>query len=89
MPAELSDARSIVILCLVIGFILSVNLTLFGLLRGDRRIRAEASKWTSALGGGAASQKTQSAQLADLRRAVEQLEAARAKADETAAGPRE
>ncbi|MCC6188567.1 MAG: hypothetical protein IT318_06005 [Anaerolineales bacterium] len=81
MPSFLPDPRAIVVLCLIIGFVLGVNAALFGLLRGGRRASAEASKWTAAIGGGAAGQRAQAAQLAELHRAVEALAAPPARAD--------
>jgi hypothetical protein len=68
------DLKSILILVLVIGFVLSVNLTLFGLLRNDKTIKAETSKWGLAFGGGRQGQRKTEADLAALRSAVAGLQ---------------
>jgi hypothetical protein len=77
MPSILSDPKSILVLCLVIGFVIGVNLTLFGWLRGDRRVQAEAAKWTKAFGGGGTARRAQTDQLAELHQAVARLRASK------------
>ncbi len=67
------DLKTIIIILVIIGFVLSVNLTLFGLMRGDKSVRAEASKWGLAVGGGRAAQAGQDAQAAALHSAVAAL----------------
>ena len=57
----------------LVGFVLSVNLTLFGLMRGDKSIKAEASKWGLAVGGARQAQASQNAQAEALHSAVEAL----------------
>jgi len=69
------DPQSIVILCLIIGFVIGLNMTLFGWLRGDKRIQAEASKWTKAFGGGGSARRAQADQIAELHNAVQRLQA--------------
>jgi hypothetical protein len=70
-----TDPESILILCLVIGFVIGLNMTLFGWLRGDRRVQAEATKWTKAFGGGGRARRTQVDQIAELHQAVQRLQA--------------
>lgn len=74
MNPSLTEPGTIVLLCLVGGFIVGLHITLFGLLRGDARVRAEAAKWTAAVGGSRQARTTQESQMAELRRAVEQLQ---------------
>ena len=52
MSPSLQEPATLVVLCLVAGFIIGLHLTLFGLLRGDSRVRQEAAKWTAAVSGG-------------------------------------
>jgi hypothetical protein len=73
MNPSLAEPATIVLLCLVGGFIVGLHITLFGLLRGDTRVRAEAAKWAAAVGGGRQARMAQDTQMAELRRAVEQL----------------
>lgn len=75
------DLRTIIVIALVVGFVLSVNFTLFGLMRGDKRIKAEASKWGLAVGGGRQAKASQDAQMAALHSAVESLKATPPSAD--------
>ena len=75
MSQLLSDPQALVVICLLIGFVLSINLTLLGLLRGDKRVQSEAAKWARAVGGGRAGQRRQSSQYDELRRVVAALEA--------------
>jgi len=75
MNPSLLEPATLVVLCLVAGFIIGLYLTLFGLLRGDSQVREEAAKWTAAISGGRTGRATQEAQMAELRRAVEQLQA--------------
>ncbi len=74
MNPSLPEPATLVVLCLVAGFIIGLHLTLFGLLRGDSRVRQEAAKWTAAVSGGRTGRAAQEAQMAELRRAVEQLQ---------------
>lgn len=67
------DLRTIVIVVVIILFVLSVNLTLFGLMRGNKNVQAEASKWALAVGGGRQAQANHDAQVAALHSAVEAL----------------
>jgi len=73
--ASLLEPGTVVLLCLVAGFIIGLYLTLFGLLRGDSRVRQEAAKWTAAVSGGRTGRAAQDAQMAELHRAVEKLKA--------------
>lgn len=75
MNPSLTEPGTIVLLCLVGGFIVGLHITLLGLLRGDARVRAEAAKWAAAVGGGRQARTTQDTQMAQLRQAVEQLKA--------------
>jgi hypothetical protein len=71
-----SDPQSILILCLVIGFVVGLHLTLYGWLRGDRRVQEEATKWTKAFGGGGSARRAQEDQMAELHKAVRRLQEA-------------
>lgn len=70
----MDNPATIFLLCVIVALVVGLNLTLFGLLRGDRRIRLEAAKWTVAADGGRAARHSQQSQLDELRRAVEQLQ---------------
>jgi hypothetical protein len=67
------DLKTIIIIGVIIFFVLSVNLVLFGLMRGDRRLKEEASKWGLAISGGRRAQANNDAQAAALHAAVEAL----------------
>ena len=67
------DLKTIIIIAVIIFFVLSVNLVLFGLIRGDRRMKEEASKWGLAIGGARQAQANNDAQAAALHAAVEAL----------------
>ncbi len=73
MDQLLSNPRGLVILCCFGALVLSLNLSLFGLLRGDKRFQREASKWTQAIGGGREARKKQDSDAAELNRLVKQL----------------
>ena len=75
MDQLLSNPRGLVILCCLGALVLSLNLSLFGLLRGDKRFQREASKWTLAIGGGREARKKQDSDAAELNRLVKQLKA--------------
>jgi hypothetical protein len=68
------DLKTILIIALIVFFVLSVNLTLFGLMRGDKSVKAEASKWGLAVSGGRQAQAKQDAQSDALHRAVADLQ---------------
>lgn len=75
------DLRTIVIVVVIILFVLSVNLTLFGLMRGNKNVQAEADKWALAVGGGRQAQAKHDADVAALHSAVEALKQAPPPAD--------
>jgi hypothetical protein len=68
------DARTIIVLVVIIGFVLGLNLMLFGALRGSRGVREEADKWGQAFGGGQKASAKHEADLAALRSAVDGLQ---------------
>lgn len=80
MRQLLANPAAIIIICLIVAFVLSVNLTLFGLLRGDKRVRDEAAKWARAVGGGTAGQRRQAAEYDELHRVVAALKSPPAEA---------
>jgi hypothetical protein len=69
------DLKTIVVIVLIAGFVLSVNFTLFAVMRGSRSIKSEANKWSQALGGGREAQAKTDAQFAALHSAVANLKA--------------
>jgi len=73
MNPTLTEPGTIVLLCLITGFVVGLYLTLLGLLRGDRRVHEESAKWVKAVGGGRAGRAEQDAQLEALHKAVQQL----------------
>jgi len=77
------DLKTIIIIVVIVGFVLSVNFTLIGLLRGDKRVRAEASKWGLAVGGGRQAQANANAQAEALHAAVAALQATPVPTDPT------
>ena len=70
----LSNPLALLLVCGVGAIVISFNLVLVGLLRGDRREQRVASKWGKALTGGQEGRRKQDAQLSALREAVKQLE---------------
>jgi hypothetical protein len=75
MNPALTEPTTLILLCIVAGFILGLHITLFGLLRGDARVRAEASKWMAAADAGRAPRRAHDAQMAELHQAVQNLKA--------------
>jgi hypothetical protein len=73
MSELLSNPRAILIVACLGAVILGLNLTLFGLWRGNKTVQAEAAKWGQALRGGREARERQNAQLEELHRAVSQL----------------
>ena len=73
MNLSLTDPATVLILCLLAGFVVGINATLFGYLRGDKRVRAEAAKWAAAADAGRTTRATQAAQMAELHQAVQNL----------------
>ncbi len=55
------------------ALVLGLNLSLIGLLRHDKTVAEEASKWGKALRGGREGQKRQEAQIDELHRLVANL----------------
>jgi hypothetical protein len=74
MRLSLTEPATLLILCLIVGFVVGLNATLFGYLRGNPRVREEASKWAAAADAGRSTRATQAAQLAELHQAVEKLQ---------------
>ncbi len=77
MNELLSNPRGLLALVCIGGLVISFNLILLGLLRGDKTVLEEMSKWGKAFGGGrdALGGKAQSAQLDELHQRVEKLKA--------------
>jgi hypothetical protein len=73
MNALLANPKALLALLCVGALVLSFNLILFGLLRGDKTVREEISKWGKAAGGGQEVRRRQDAQLDELHRAVANL----------------
>ena len=73
MKELLANPASLIIVCGVVALVVGLNLTLFGLLRGDQRVRAEASKWTKPLTGAPEARRRQEAQLDELHKLVQDL----------------
>jgi hypothetical protein len=73
MEELLSNPRGLVIICCFGALVLGLNMTLVGVLRGDKRFGREAAKWTQAFGGGRATRKQQDSDAAELNRLVRQL----------------
>lgn len=73
MDQLLSNPRGIVILCCVTVLVVGLNLTLIGVLRGDKRFQREATRFTQALGGGRDVRLRNEAAAAELNRLVKQL----------------
>jgi hypothetical protein len=68
------DWPRIIVIALIVLFVLSINVTLLGLMRGDKTIRAEASKWGLAVGGGQKAQRQNDANADALHAAVTDLQ---------------
>ncbi len=73
MDQLLSNPRGIIILCCFGALVVGLNMTLVGVLRGDKRFQREASKWTQAFDGGRAARQKQDNDAAELRRMVQDL----------------
>lgn len=73
MEQLLANPRGLAILCCFGALVLALNMTLVGLLRGDKRFYREASKWTQAFGGGRDERRRQESEAAELNRLVRQL----------------
>lgn len=52
MEQLLSNPRGLIIIFCFGALVLGLNLTLIGVLRGDKRFQREASRWGQAIGGG-------------------------------------
>jgi len=77
MNELLANPKAWLILGCLGALVLGLNLSLLGLLRHDKTVAEEASKWGKALRGGAEGQKQQNAQLDELHRLVANLHAKR------------
>jgi hypothetical protein len=64
----------LVVACLC-GLVIGLNLTLLGLLTGNKTVHEEASKWGKALRGDREARQRQEAQVEELHRLVTKLEA--------------
>ncbi len=73
MNALFANPKALLALLCVGALVLSFNLILFGLLRGDKTVREEISKWGRAASGGQEARRQQDAQLDELHRAVANL----------------
>jgi hypothetical protein len=71
----LSEPLRPLLLCGVIAVVMSFNMILFALLRGDRREQRRMAKWSAAFTGAQKARRRQAAELDELRRAVQALEA--------------
>ena len=78
MNALFANPKALLALLCVGALVLSFNLILFGLLRGDKTVREEISKWGKAAGGGQEVRRQQDAQLAGPRVAAPDLGGSRA-----------
>jgi len=76
-----ANPKALLALLCVGALVLSFNLILFGLLRGDKTVQEEISKWGKAAGGGQEARRRQDAQLDELHRAVAHLKAPQADED--------
>jgi hypothetical protein len=74
MNPSLTEPITIVLLCVIAGITLGMAFTMIGLLRGDRRVRAEAAKWMAAADSGRAARRQQDTQMDELHTAVQQLQ---------------
>ena len=84
MNELLSNPKAWLILGCLGAMVLGLNLSLLGLLRRDKAVMEEASKWSKALRGGREGQQRQDAQLYELHRLVSNLQSPTASAVETA-----
>ena len=73
MDQILSNPRGLIIVCCVLAFVLAVNASMLGLLRGDKRLERQASRWTKAFGGGADVRRQRAAEAAELHHLINQL----------------
>jgi L-arabinose isomerase len=73
MNELLANPKALLALFCVGALVVSFNLILFGLLRGDKTVQEEISKWGRAAGGAQESRRRQDAQLDELHRAVANL----------------
>jgi hypothetical protein len=73
MNELLSNSKTLLALACIGALVVGFNLTLFGLMRGSKTARDEASKLGKAIGGGQAAQREQAAQLEALHQAVARL----------------
>ena len=81
MNELLANPKALLALLCVGALVLSFNLILFGLWRGDKSVQEEVSKWGRAMGGGQEGRRRQDAQLDELHRAVAHLKAPQADED--------
>ena len=73
MNELLSNPKTLLALACIGALVVGFNLTLFGLMRGSKTAREEASKLGKAIRGGQAAQREQAAQLDELHQAVARL----------------
>jgi hypothetical protein len=74
MDQLLANPRGLIILCCFGALVLGLNMTLVGILRGDKRFQREASRLTQAFGAGRDVRQKDTADAAELRRLVQQLQ---------------
>jgi hypothetical protein len=75
MSELLSNPKGLLALACIGGLVISFNLILIGLLRGDKTVHEEMSKWGKAFDGGREMRQAQTAQLDELHQLVEKLKA--------------
>jgi hypothetical protein len=73
MDELLANPTGLVIICCFGALVLGLNMTLVGILRGDKRFQREAFKLTQAFGGGRDVRQKQTNDAAELHRLVQQL----------------
>jgi hypothetical protein len=73
MEDLLANPRGLIIIACFGAMVVGLNLTLFGLLRGDKSVQREAAVWGKVLRGNQASQRQQ-AQLDELHQRVADLQ---------------
>jgi hypothetical protein len=73
MDQLLSNPRGIVIICCFAALVIGLNMTLLGLLRGDKRFQREASRLARAFGTGRDVRQKNEAAAQELNRLVTQL----------------
>jgi hypothetical protein len=83
MDQLLSNPRGLVIICCFGVLVLGLNLTLLGVLRGDKRFQHEASRWGKVIGGGRDLRQKQADDAAELNRLVQQLKEQEQKAQDS------